>query len=243
MAETWDDKYALLSATRPLYHNEDYWRFLVREVWRIDDRPRSVADFGCGFGWLGLFLLPMLARHIVMFEMVTHAGSNVIAATVVLYIPVIGAGLMWTVWHWRHDMAAWLAGMVSEKDLFRPIKLAMARDWWVAGIAFYVVAGLSGIYAAITEHEAAMRGLGAVESMLILLLLLETLVHRRTRQLPTEVPTVGEVLASCVRLAVRLVVIVVAARALLVDALGVMSLDEWEPHQSAIKLAAINGGK
>ncbi len=187
-----------------------------------------------------VILLPMLARHIVMFEMVTHAGSNVIAATVVLYIPVIGAGLMWTVWHWRHDMAAWLAGMVSEKDLFRPIKLAMARDWWVAGIAFYVVAGLSGIYAAITEHEAAMRGLGAVESMLILLLLLETLVHRRTRQLPTEVPTVGEVLASCVRLAVRLVVIVVAARALLVDALGVMSLEEWEPHQSAIKLAAIS---
>jgi small-conductance mechanosensitive channel len=187
-----------------------------------------------------VILLPMLARHIVMFETVTHAGSNVIGATVVLYIPVIGAGLIWTVWHWRHDMAAWLAGMVSEKDLFRPMKLAMARDWWVAGIAFYVVAGLSGIYAAITEHEAAMRGLGAVESMLILLLLLETLIHRRARHLPTEVPTVGEVLASCIRLAVRLIVIVVAARALLVDALGVMSPEEWEPHQSAIKLAAIS---
>jgi len=57
----WDDRSALLSATRPLYHNEDYWRFLVRDVWRLDDRPRSVVDFGCGYGWAGLFLMPMLA--------------------------------------------------------------------------------------------------------------------------------------------------------------------------------------
>jgi ubiquinone/menaquinone biosynthesis C-methylase UbiE len=61
VTETWDDKYELLSATRPLFHNEDYWRFLVREVWRIDDRPRRVVDFGCGYGWIGLFLMPMLA--------------------------------------------------------------------------------------------------------------------------------------------------------------------------------------
>src|ERR1700722_3647138 len=59
MTESWDDKYELLSATRPLYHNEDYWRFLVRDVWRIADGPRGVVDFGCGFGWLGLFMMPM----------------------------------------------------------------------------------------------------------------------------------------------------------------------------------------
>ena len=62
MAENWDDQYERLSATRAQYHNEDYWRFLVREVWRVDERPRSVVDFGCGYGWAGLFLMPMLAR-------------------------------------------------------------------------------------------------------------------------------------------------------------------------------------
>ena len=61
MPENWDDQYEFLSATRPQYHNEDYWRFLVREVWRVDDRPRRVVDFGCGYGWAGLFLMPMLA--------------------------------------------------------------------------------------------------------------------------------------------------------------------------------------
>jgi ubiquinone/menaquinone biosynthesis C-methylase UbiE len=61
MAENWDDKFDYLTNSRSLYHNEDYWRFLVREVWRINDRPRHIVDFGCGFGWGGLFLMPLLA--------------------------------------------------------------------------------------------------------------------------------------------------------------------------------------
>ena len=61
MSESWDDKFDLLAITRSTLHNEDYWRFLVRDVWRIDQRPIRVADFGCGYGWIGLFLLPMLA--------------------------------------------------------------------------------------------------------------------------------------------------------------------------------------
>jgi ubiquinone/menaquinone biosynthesis C-methylase UbiE len=61
MAEKWDDQFDYLNATRSLYHNQDYWQFLVRDVWRIDGRPCSIVDFGCGFGWAGLFLMPMLA--------------------------------------------------------------------------------------------------------------------------------------------------------------------------------------
>ena len=61
MSESWDDKHDYLAVTRTLLHNADYWRFLVRDVWRIDDAPRRVVDFGCGYGWVGLFLLPMLA--------------------------------------------------------------------------------------------------------------------------------------------------------------------------------------
>ncbi len=61
MAEKWDDKFDYLNASRGLYHNQDYWQFLVRDVWRIDQRPLRIVDFGCGFGWAGLFLMPMLA--------------------------------------------------------------------------------------------------------------------------------------------------------------------------------------
>jgi len=62
MAEQWDDKFDYLNVTRGLYHNQDYWRFLVRDVWRLDTRPSRLIDFGCGFGWVGLFLMPMLAE-------------------------------------------------------------------------------------------------------------------------------------------------------------------------------------
>jgi SAM-dependent methyltransferase len=61
LSDTWDDKADLLSAWRSMDHNEDYWRFLVRDVWRLDRAPVRIADFGCGYGWAGLFLLPMLA--------------------------------------------------------------------------------------------------------------------------------------------------------------------------------------
>jgi 2-polyprenyl-3-methyl-5-hydroxy-6-metoxy-1,4-benzoquinol methylase len=61
MTDSWDDKFDYLRQSRALHHNEDYWRFLVRDVWRIDKRPLRIVDFGCGFGWAGLFLVPMLA--------------------------------------------------------------------------------------------------------------------------------------------------------------------------------------
>ena len=225
-----------------------YWRgfnFVFR-TWLHPNAPEGriapVDDATARRLLVGLnvvILLPMLARHIAQFMAVTHAGSNVISTAVVLYVPVLGVALIYAIWHWRRDMAAWFAGMVQEKDLFRALKLAMAKEWWIAGIAFYAISASAAVYAAITERAAAMHGLAGVESMLILLLLLETLIHRRTHHLPTEVPTVGEVMAACLRLAVRLLVIVVAVQGILIDALGMMSPEEWEPHERAIKLAAI----
>lgn len=61
MTDYWDSQGRNLRESRGLLHNEDYWRFLVREVWRIDRAPVRLVDFGCGYGWAGLFLLPMLA--------------------------------------------------------------------------------------------------------------------------------------------------------------------------------------
>jgi SAM-dependent methyltransferase len=84
MAEKWDDKFDYLSATRSLYHNQDCWRFLVRDVWGIDHTPCSVVDFGCGFGWMGLFLMPMLAAGsryigIDLAEPLLRKGASIFA--------------------------------------------------------------------------------------------------------------------------------------------------------------------
>ena len=62
MPENWNDAYEILSNSRWLYHNTDYWEFLVRTVWKLDRRPVRLVDFGCGFGRIGLILLPLLAK-------------------------------------------------------------------------------------------------------------------------------------------------------------------------------------
>jgi len=187
-----------------------------------------------------LILLPLLLRQMVLFLQATGAPSPVQSVAVLIAVPVVGAGLLYTVWHWRHDMGAWLAGMINPKSALYAMKVGFAHSWWVGGLAFYVVAGFASVLAAVTERTGAMHGLGHIESMLILLLLTETLIHRLTHHLPMEAPTVADVVAGCVRLSLRLIVLVVAADALLIGVLGMMSPADWQPYARAIRLAALS---
>ena len=57
--ENWDNQLEYLQQSRFMAHNDDYLEFLVKKVWRLD-KPCKVADFGCGFGYLGTKLLPLL---------------------------------------------------------------------------------------------------------------------------------------------------------------------------------------
>ena len=57
--EYWEKRLAYLKRTRKTMWNEDYVRFLVRDVWKIE-RPVMVLDCGCGFGSLGMLLMPLL---------------------------------------------------------------------------------------------------------------------------------------------------------------------------------------
>jgi SAM-dependent methyltransferase len=55
----WDNKIEYLKNTRGLYYNDDYLEFLVKSVWKINE-PVNIIDYGCGYGYLGLKLLPIL---------------------------------------------------------------------------------------------------------------------------------------------------------------------------------------
>lgn len=55
----WDNKLEYLRNTRDLYYNDDYLSFLVNSVWKIS-KPVHIVDYGCGYGYLGLKLLPLL---------------------------------------------------------------------------------------------------------------------------------------------------------------------------------------
>jgi SAM-dependent methyltransferase len=55
----WDSKIDYLRNTRWLYYNDDYLEFLIKKVWKMH-APVNIVDYGCGYGYLGLKLLPLL---------------------------------------------------------------------------------------------------------------------------------------------------------------------------------------
>ncbi len=184
--------------------------------------------------------LPLLASLVARGLTITGATREMTGAAIILYVPVIALLLLSIVWRYRLDMAAWLTAMVPTTGFTRQLKLDAARNWWMAGLVFYALIGLAAIYAALTENGTASRGLSTIESALIALLLFETLMHRVTRHIVSELPMAGDVVADCVRLLVRLYVAILIAEALMVRVLAAATPDEWVAHDRGAKFAALS---
>lgn len=58
-SEYWKDRIAYIKQKRKGFWNADYLQFLIDKVWRIN-KPVRVLDCACGFGFMGLMLLPLL---------------------------------------------------------------------------------------------------------------------------------------------------------------------------------------
>ncbi|WP_422000434.1 mechanosensitive ion channel family protein [Reyranella sp.] len=187
-----------------------------------------------------VIVLPLLGANIAPALARTGLGDEAVGAAVIFYAPLIALGLIWVVWRWRDEMAAWLAAMVPEHRIGRQLKLDAARRWWMAGLAFYAAMGCIAVYAAVAERHTAARGMTTIEGALIALLLFETLMHRLTRHIVSELPMAGDVVADCLRLIARLYVLIVIADALMVRVLGAMTAAEWQVHDRDAKVAAIS---
>ena len=57
--EYWEHRLKYLLRTRKSLWNQDYMQFLIRDVWNIRE-PVTVLDCGCGYGALGLLMMPLL---------------------------------------------------------------------------------------------------------------------------------------------------------------------------------------
>ena len=191
-----------------------------------------------GMNWV--IVLPLLGSHMARALEATGGGPRLVSAAVILYVPVIAGCLLWVVWHWHKEMAAWLSALVSERKIGRRLKLDVAKRWWVMGLVFYTMMGLAVVYAALTESNTSARGMSTIESSLIALLLFETLMHRITRHIVSELPMAGDVVADCLRLIAKLYVIILIADALMVRVLGAMTPDEWLAHDRGAKVAALS---
>ena len=57
----WNTQLDYLKFTREQMWNDDYFEFLVKSVWKLNS-PKRIVDFGCGYGNLGMKLLPLLPK-------------------------------------------------------------------------------------------------------------------------------------------------------------------------------------
>lgn len=57
----WNNAVGYLKKSRLNWWNNDYMEFLIERVWKIKE-PVSIVDFGCGIGFLGELLLPLLPK-------------------------------------------------------------------------------------------------------------------------------------------------------------------------------------
>ena len=55
----WEKNSEWLRDSRKNLWNPEYFELLVKQVWKID-KPVKIVDFGCGIGYLGSILLPLL---------------------------------------------------------------------------------------------------------------------------------------------------------------------------------------
>lgn len=55
----WSENRELIKKWKSLYWNDDYFEFLVKNVWGFTNTI-DILDFGCGYGFLGMKLLPLL---------------------------------------------------------------------------------------------------------------------------------------------------------------------------------------
>src|SRR5580704_18075254 len=232
-----------------VFHALVYWRSfnLLFRAWLRAGTPEgriAPVDDATARGLLValnlVIVLPLIGHHIARVLLTTGASREITSAAVILYAPLIAVCLLWVVWHWHKEMAAWLSAMVSDRKIGRQLKLDTAHRWWMFGLTFYGLLGLAAVYAALTESNTSARGLSLIESVLIALLLFETLMHRITRHIMSELPMAGDVVADCLRLVARLYVIILIADALMVRVLGAMTPEEWLPHDRGAKLAAVS---
>ena len=59
--EYWNRKRDVIRVWKKLYWNEAYFRFLVKDVWKFS-KAVDILDFGCGYGYLGSIMLPLLPK-------------------------------------------------------------------------------------------------------------------------------------------------------------------------------------
>lgn len=219
------------------------WRFymLVFRAWLqpgfaparlvpLDDRGARTVYRSIGM----LIVVQMALRSWIMFQVASGTPGDQIGAAMLVNSFVIAAAIAIAIWRTRVPVAAWLAALSGPTTGVNVWKRVAARDWWIGASFFYLASWVALAVGAVSGRLEVAMGLNATQGILVGLLLVETLMWylARGRDKAAEVakprePRIVDVVVKCLRVAVRVAVIVELAHIWLVAVLGLVSAEEW----------------
>jgi moderate conductance mechanosensitive channel len=204
-----------------------------------DDAARRLYRSIVGTMLLFIFLRFMAAQLAPL-----SPSDDAIAAARLITSPIVLAAPIWLIVTVKMAAEQWLGG------LGRTARYAafIGRHWLGITIPLIVAIVATQIYGAVTGHLHVPTALVLTLNLLIGVLLFETLLQAFVRRLDSQLPgftpagpapTLADVVARCIRVAVLIGVIVLICESWVVNVLGLVDANAWDRLTSESRTAGI----
>jgi small-conductance mechanosensitive channel len=229
------------------------WRLymlLVRVVLQPDMPQARLCDIDSDraramYRQIAIVMLVIIVGRIVARVLLSMGTPpDALAAYQVVGTTITLAGLLWIVFSSREAARQWLGGLAAAA----PLTGVIGRHWLGVATSFFVALAAAQIYSAVSGRTqvggAILLTLSLVIGLLVFETLMQALVRRLDSQLPGRTPAgdrpkLPDVVARCVRVAVFIAVAVTVAETWVVEVLALASPDQWEQITRSSRTAGV----
>ncbi|HZB52340.1 MAG TPA: mechanosensitive ion channel domain-containing protein, partial [Reyranella sp.] len=194
--------------------------------------------------FVGVMFLFIFLRFIAAQLAPLSPSNDAIAASRLITSPIVLALPIWLIVTVRTSVQQWLGG------LGRTARYAafIGRHWLGITIPLIVAIVATQIYGAVTGHLNVPTALVLTLNLLMGVLLFETLLQAFVRRLESQLPgftptgpapTLPDVVARCIRVAVLIGVVVLICESWLVNVLGLVDANAWDRMTGESRTAGI----
>lgn len=181
---------------------------------------------------LAVLLLIICARFLASMLAATGMPDGAIAASRLLAGPIALVALVWLAIASKTAAQQWLGGL-GQVARFAGF---IGQHWVGLAVSFVVALEVTLVYGVVTGHRNVPEALLLTINLATGLLLFETLMQACVRRLDSQlagftpagtVPTLADVVARCIRIAVLIGVAVLVSESWVVNVLGLVDATAW----------------
>jgi small-conductance mechanosensitive channel len=181
---------------------------------------------------IGPLAVVIFFRLLASVLITTDAPDSAVSALRLLTSPLALVVLIWLVVGSKKAAQQWLGGL-GQAARFAGF---IGRHWIGLSVSFVVALDVTQIYGAVSGHRDVPAALLLTINLVTGLLLFETLMQSFVRRLDSQlagftaastVPTIADVIARCIRVAVLIGVLVLISESWVVNVLGLVDASAW----------------